>query len=236
MTPTLDGRHEYSRPNTRFLVFGLAAILATGGRTTRLFYLQFVNGGQYSELSQGNRTAVVAIPSARGLIYDRNAVTLVKSVPTFAVKIRPVDLPEERRDEVVSRLAALLKMNPADINGEIDSNPGSRFDLVRIATDVPDATARLLSEAGDALPGVEVTIEARRQYPEGPLVSQLLGYTGPVSADHLPAVKSDGYLPDDLIGKSGVEASYESELRGTYGSKTVEKDASGREVQDLQVV
>jgi penicillin-binding protein 2 len=236
MTPTLDGRHEYARPNTRFLVFGLAAILAIGGLTTRLFYLQIVNGGQYTELSQANRTAVVAIPSARGLIYDRNGVALVKNVPTFAVKIRPVDLPEERRDEVVSRLAALLKMNPADINGEIDSNPGSRFDLVRIATDVPDATARLLSEAGDALPGVEVTIEARRQYPEGPLVSQLLGYTGPVSADQLPALKTEGYLPDDLIGKSGIEAFYESQLRGTYGSKTVEKDASGREVQDLQVV
>ena len=103
----------------------------------------------------------------------------MKNVPTFAVKIRPVDLPEERRDDVVARLAALLKMDPADINAAIDSNPGSRFDLVRIATDVPDATARLISEAGDALPGVEVVIEARRQYPEGTLVSQLLGYTGP---------------------------------------------------------
>jgi penicillin-binding protein 2 len=236
MTPTLDGRRTYSRPNTRFLVFGLAAILAIGGLTTRLFYLQIVKGGQYTELSQGNRTADEAIPSARGLIYDRNGVELVKNVPTFAVKIRPVDLPEERRDEVVGRLAALLKMNPADINGEIDSNPGSRFDLVRVATDVPDATARLLSEAGDALPGVEVTIEARRQYPEGPLVSQLLGYTGPVSPDQLPTLKKEGYLPDDLIGKAGIEASYESQLRGTYGSRTVEKDASGRKVQDLQVV
>jgi len=236
MTPFLDGRHEYSRPNSRFLVFALAAVLAIGGLTTRLFYLQIVNGGQYTELSQGNRTGTESIPSARGLIYDRNGVVLVTNVPTFAVKIRPVDLPEERRDEVVGRLAALLKMDAADINGAIDSNPGSRFDLVRVATDVPDATARLISEAGDALPGVEVTIEARRQYPEGPLVSQLLGYTGPVSPDQLPNLKPEGYLPDDLIGKAGVEASYESELRGTYGSKTVEKDASGRKVQDLQVV
>src|SRR4051812_27740854 len=236
MTPTLDGRQEYSRPNTRFLVFGLAAILAIGGLTTRLFYLQIVNGGQYTELSQGNRTAVEAIPSARGLIYDRNGVELVKNVPTFAVKIRPADLPEERRDEVFARLAALLHMDTADINGEIDSNPGSRFDLVRIATDVPDTTARLLSEAGDALPGVEVTIEARRQYPEGTLVSQLLGYTGPVSPDQLPSLRTKGYLPDDLLGKAGIEASYETELRGTYGERTIEKDASGRKVQDLQTV
>ena len=171
MTPLLDGRRQYSRPNNRFLIFALAAILAIGGLTTRLFYLQIVNGGQFTVLSEGNRTSAEAIPSARGLIYDRRGVALVKNVPTFAVKIRPVDLPEDRRDDVVSRLASLLNMDPADINGAIDSNPGSRFDLVRIATDVPDATARLLSEAGDALPGVEVVIEARRQYPLGTLVS-----------------------------------------------------------------
>jgi penicillin-binding protein 2 len=236
VTPLLDGRREYSRPNNRFLIFALAAVIAIGGLTTRLFYLQIVNGGQFTVLSEGNRTSAEAIPSARGLIYDRHGVPLVKNVPTFAVKIRPVDLPDDRRDDVVARLASLLNMDPADINGAIDSNPGSRFDLVRIATDVPDTTARLLSEAGDALPGVEVVIEARRQYPLGPLVSQLLGYTGPVSADQLPTLRTEGYLPDDLLGKTGLEAYYETQLRGTYGSKTVEKDASGRKIQDLQTV
>ena len=236
MTPYLDGRQESARPNTRFFVFALAAILAIGGLTTRLFYLQIVKGGQLAELSQGNRTAVESIPSARGLIYDRKGVELVKNVPTFAVKIRPVDLPEQRRDDVVARLAALLSMDPADINGALDSNPGSRFDLVRIATDVPDATARLLSEAGDALPGVEVTIEARRHYPQSTLVSQLLGYTGPVAPDQLPDLKPKGYLPDVLVGKAGIEGFYETDLRGAYGARTVEKDAAGRKVQDLQTV
>ncbi|HEV7809367.1 MAG TPA: hypothetical protein VGO64_02110, partial [Candidatus Limnocylindrales bacterium] len=236
MNGYLDGHKEYRRPVSRFVIFGLAAVIALGGLTTRLFYLQVVKGGQFAELSQGNRTAVEAIPSARGLIYDRGGVVLVKNVPTFAVKIRPVDLPEERRDEVVARLAALLHTDPADINGAIDSNPGSRFDLVRVATDVPDTTARLLAEAGDALPGVEVAIEARRQYPAGTLVSQILGYTGPVAPDQLPDLKPKGYLPDDLLGKSGLEAYYEPQLRGTYGSKTVEKDAAGKKIQDLQTV
>lgn len=236
MNTYLDGRPTAERPFSRFVVFGLAVVIAIGGLTTRLFYLQVVKGGQFAELSQGNRTAIESIPSARGLIYDRRGVELVKNVPTFAVKIRPVDLPEERRDEVVARLAGLLNMDPADINGAIDSNPGSRFDLVRVATDVPDATARLLSEAGDALPGVEVAIEARRQYPAGTLVSQLMGYTGPVAPDQLPGLKPKGYLPDDLLGKSGLEAYYETELRGTYGTKLVEKDAAGRKVQDLQTV
>ena len=236
MNSYVDGRQPGSRSGMRFLVFGLAAVLAIGGLTTRLFYLQIVSGGQFAALSEGNRTSLQAIPSSRGLIFDRTGRTLVTNVPTFVVKIRPVDLPEERRDEVVARLGALLNMDTADINASIDSNPGSRFDLVRIASDVPDETARLISEAGDALPGVEVVIEARRQYPDGALVSQLLGYTGPVSADQIEELKAKGYLPDDLLGKTGLEAFYESELRGQYGSETVERDAAGRKLQVLEKV
>jgi penicillin-binding protein 2 len=203
MSVFVDGPRDYSRPNNRFLIFGLAVIVAVAGLSTRLFYLQIVQGKQFETLSQGNRTVLQAIPSSRGLIYDRNGVVLVKNVPTFAVKIRPVDLPEQRRDDVVARLSVLLGMDVAQINAEIDGNPGSRFDLVRIASDVPDATARLLSEAGDAL---------------------------------LASLKDQGYLPDDLLGQTGLEAYYESQLRGVYGSESVERDAAGRKLQVLETV
>lgn len=234
MNPYADGRPTPSRPGSRFLVFGIAAILAIGGLTTRLFYLQIVSGGQFTALSQVNREVSQAIPSSRGLIYDRAGRILVTNVLTYAVKIRPADLPETRRDEVVARLSALLKMSVGDINATIDGNPGSSFDLVRIATDVPEATAQLISESSDTLPGVEVETEARRQYPEGTLVSQLLGYTGPVSADQLDTLSKQGYLPDDLVGKAGLEASYETALRGIYGAETVQRDASGRKLQVLE--
>jgi penicillin-binding protein 2 len=234
VNPYVDGQPAPSRPGSRFLVFAIAAILAIGGLTTRLFYLQIVSGGQFTALSQVNREVSQAIPSSRGLIYDRAGRVLVTNVLTYAVKIRPVDLPDTRRDEVVARLAALLKMNIGDINAAIDGNPGSSFDLVRIASDVPEATAQLISESADTLPGVEVETEARRQYPDGTLVSQLLGYTGPVSADQLDTLSKQGYLPDDLVGKAGLEASYESALRGIYGAETVQRDASGRKLQVLE--
>ena len=67
-------------------------------------------------------------------------------------------------------------------------------------------------------------------------MSQLLGYTGPVSGDQLKSLKQDGYLPDDLLGKAGIEAQYETELRGTYGTEAVERDGSGRRLQVLQTV
>ena len=107
---------------------------------------------------------------------------------------------------------------------------------MRIADDVDEDTARLIAEAGTDLPGVEVVVEARRNYTDGPLMSQLLGYTGPVTAEQIGDLKKLGYLPDDLLGKTGLEATYETELRGTYGSESVERNASGRRIQVLQQI
>jgi penicillin-binding protein 2 len=233
---SLDGRRLAARRFSRFLVFGLIVVLAVGTLTARLFYLQITNGTEYAAISDRQRTVDEPIPAPRGYIYDRNGRLLVKNVPTYAVKIRPADLPDDMRDQVVTRLAALLRKDPAEINATIDGNPGSAFDLVRIAQDVDKRTAQLISEAGFDLPGVDVAVEARRQYTDGPLMSQLLGYTGPVSAEQLPELREKGYQPDDLLGKVGLEAQYETELRGTYGVQTVARDKTGRRTQVLQTV
>jgi penicillin-binding protein 2 len=232
----LDGRSLPQRRLARFIVFGLVVVMAVGTLTARLFYLQVVEGQDLAAIAARNRTVLEPIVAPRGLIYDRNGRLLVSNVPTYAVKVRPADLPNEVRDDVVMRLAALIGMDPVDINTAIDGNPGSAFDLVRVARDVDKDTANLIAESGSDLPGVEVAVEARRQYTDGPLMSQLLGYTGPVSPEALPDLRSIGYLPDDLIGKAGVEATYETELRGTYGSERVERDATGRKTQVLQTV
>ena len=232
----MDGGPVEARRLSRFLVFALIVAVAVGALTARLFYLQVSNGRQYATLSTRNRTVLEPIPAPRGVIYDRNGRALVSNVATFAVKIRPADLPNQVRDEVVARVASMLKMDPSDINASIDANPGSAFELVRIAQDVDESTARLISEAGDALPGVEVAVEARRQYTDGPLMSQIIGYTGPVSAEQLPKLRDRGYQPDDLLGKAGIESTYEADLRGTYGQESVERDATGRRTQILQTV
>jgi penicillin-binding protein 2 len=229
-------RPTSDRSILRFIAFGLAVVIGIGALTTRLVYLQVAQTGQYAQLSNQNRSVLQPIPSSRGVVYDRAGRPLVANVPSFAIKIRPADLPLPQRETVVTRLAGLLGMDPTKINTEIDSNPGSRFDFVRIAQDVPEATARLIAEEHFDLPGVEVVVEARRDYIQGPLFTQILGYTGPVSADQLKSLKDSGYLPDDMIGKTGVEAQYESQLRGVYGSETVERDASGRRLKVLQTV
>jgi penicillin-binding protein 2 len=230
----LDRRPTPERRFARFLVFGLAVVLGVGTLTARLFYLQITNGTEYSAISTRQRTVLEPIPAPRGYIYDRAGRLLVKNVPTFTVKIRPSDLPNTMRDQVVTRLSSLLNMDPADINTAIDGNPGSAFDLVRVAQDVDRKTAQLISEAGYDLPGVEVVVEARREYTVGPLLSQILGYTGPVSPEQIADLRAKGYQPDDLIGKVGLEAQYEKELRGTYGAQSVARDRTGQRTQVLQ--
>jgi penicillin-binding protein 2 len=232
----LDRHRERDRRPIRFLVFGLVAVLLFGTLTTRLVYLQLVDGVAYAQRADANRTVVQPIPAPRGLIYDRNGRELVTNVPSFAVKIRPADLPLSRRDDVVARLGALVGVDPAEINTIIDLNPGSRFDYVRVAQDIPEQTARIVAESTDELPGVSVVVETRREYADGPLTAHILGYTGPVDPASLARLKAEGYLPDDLIGKSGIEAAFETELRGTYGGELVEKDATGRKVQVLSTV
>ncbi len=236
MNTYLDRSTVPDRRFSRFIVFGLVVVLAVGALTARLFYLQIANGSEYSAISTRQRTVLEPIPAPRGLIYDRNGRLLVDNVPTFAVKVRPADLPNSQRDAVVTRLAALLGADASEIHGAIDGNPGSAFDLVRVAQDVDPATAQLISEAGHELPGVEVGVEARRQDTDGALSYHLLGYTGPVSAEQLPDLRAKGYQPDDLLGKVGLEAQYETELRGTYGSESVARDATGRRTQVLQTV
>jgi penicillin-binding protein 2 len=232
----LDGRVEPARRLSRFLVFGLVAVLALSGLTARLFYLQVVAGEEYSVLAAQNRTALEPVPAPRGLIFDRDGRPLVRNAAMYSVKVRAADIPEDRRDEVVNRLASLLSIDLAEINTAIDSNPGSRFDLVRVAEDVDEATAGIIAESRTELPGVEVVVEATREYPAGPLVSQILGYTGPVSAEQLSELRDAGYLPDDWIGKAGVEAQYESDLRGVYGLESVARSPTGRRGDVLQTV
>ncbi len=178
--------------------------------------------------------AVLAVSGLTArLVYLQLGRALVVNLPSYVIKIRPADLPLSQRGDVVARLSALLAIDAGDINMTIDENPGSRFDLVRVAQDVPVATANLIAEEHLAMPGVEVAIESKRHYIDGPLLSQILGYTGSIDAGTFKALKDQGYLSDDLIGRGGVESSYETQLRGVYGEETVERDASGRKLQVL---
>jgi penicillin-binding protein 2 len=231
VTAYLDGRPVPAPSRLRFLAFGLAVVLGAGALSTRLFAIQVGGTTPYEARAATTRTVLEALPSTRGLIFDRSGSPLVSNIASYSIKIRPSDLPESKRPAVVQSLAALVGADPSDINVAIDSNPGSRFDLVRVAQDVAPDVAAFIAESGTELPGVEVVVETRRNYELGSLFAQVLGYTGPIDGSELLDLKDDGYQPDDLLGRAGVESTYEALLRGEYGIQTVERDAAGREIQ-----
>jgi penicillin-binding protein 2 len=102
--------------------------------------------------------------------------------------------------------------------------------------------ALVLGEEHERLPGVVVEVDPIRQYLDetgvanGPLLAHVLGYTGPVSRDEYADLADDGYLRDDDIGRTGVEAAFEDELRGEYGLELVERDPSGRLLKVIETV
>ena len=202
--------------------------------TVRLGYLQITNGRTYATMAEANRSVTVAIPSSRGLIYDRKGRLLVANVASYAVRITPADLPWGQRDAVAAQLGALLSMPPSDILATVDSATGSQFDPVKVKQDVPKVTADVISESASQLPGVSVAIETRREYTTGTLMSHILGYTGQIDPATYARLRASGYLPDDSIGLAGLEASFESVLRGTYGQQVIERDATGKDLQVLK--
>ena len=212
---------------------------AVSGLTARLFYLQIVDGGRFATLSARNRTVLEAIPSPRGLIYDRNGRPLVTNVPTF-VGQDPSGRPAARsaaRGRRPPRGPARHAMRPRS-TPTIDGNPGSRSTSSGSPRTSTRTTARLISEAGFELPGVEVVVEARRQYTDGPLMSQILGYTGPVSARAARrSCKDEGYLPDDLIGKAGVEVDLrDAAARHVRRARASSATRRGQRTQVLQTI
>jgi penicillin-binding protein 2 len=222
------------RRPVRFVAFGLATVLLFSALTMRLAYLQISNGTTYAARAEANRTVTVSQPAPRGLVYDRKGRLLVANVASYSVKIKPSDLPFEQRETVARQLGSLLGKQPADILATLDSATGSRFEPVRVASDVPEKTAFLVSESSSQLPGVEVVIETRRQYMTGPLMSHILGYTGQIDPATLARLAPKGYLASDSIGKAGLETTFETLLRGTYGQQLVQRDATGADVQVLQ--
>jgi penicillin-binding protein 2 len=236
MNSRLDQGSSRARLVPRFVIFGIAVAIVVVSLGLRLFDLQVARGGYYQTLSQAQQTTTIPVKTSRGLIYDRKGRLVADNVPTFAVKVRPADLPADQREAVTGRLGQILDMPPQQIIETIDSSIGSDFDLVTIKDDIATETARVIAQDHLDLPGVYVDVEARRQYLYGPLLSHILGFEGAISGSQYATLKAQGYQNDDWVGKAGVEQTFESQLRGTYGSEKVEQDAQGRVSRVLDTI
>jgi penicillin-binding protein 2 len=232
-----------ARPSrARFMAAAIIAVILFGVLGGRLFQLQVLDGAGYAAQAAAARTVEVPIRAARGLIFDREGRPVAVNTPSWTLYARPADLPttESARSTVLARAATLSAVPLGPLQQRLAAYRGSPFELVPIGEDIGRDAALLIAEEEDQLPGISVGAEPRREYLDetgsrnGELLAHVLGYTGPVARGELDELSALGYLRDDVIGRGGVEASYEEALRGAYGSDLLERDAGGRPVKVLE--
>ena len=214
----------------RIVVLAVFAVLVL-----QLARLQLVDGAKFEQRATLNQLRIEPVIPSRGLIYDRNGKLVVENVPSFSAAVVAADIPTDRTLSTVAALETLLGVPAMDTATKIAAARRSNdpFTPVIIKDGLDEVTAFHLREQLPQLPGVQIIVEPVRKYAAGPLLSDVLGYTGRVDAADYAALKGKGYLASDHLGKAGVEAMYEPYLRGTVGRKEIEKDASGREIRVL---
>lgn len=217
----------------KLFYLGLVVVVVFGALTLQLARMQLVNGSQYKVRAENNRLREVPITPTRGLIYDRNGVPLVNNTASFAAAVVPADVPKKQEDQITITLQELTGVPAGDISTKIDDRRRSNdpFTPVVIKENLTQDTAFALREQMADLPGVRVEVLPRRDYPDGMMLSDIVGFMGAVNEDEYAKYKDSGYTPNDRIGKTGVELTYEPVLRGIEGTKDVETDASGRELR-----
>lgn len=117
---------------------------------------------------------------------------------------------------------------------EVDAGlQGGAYRPVVFAGPVSEETAFAIAEASYQLPGVELVIEPVREYLSGTLTSQVMGFMGPIPQEYVEDYRAEGYRPDDRVGLSGVELTFEKALKGQNGSRNIEVDVNGREIRTV---
>jgi len=229
-----DEDRAFVRPR-RFIAMGLAILVVFTALTARLYDLQITNGTHYRALSEQNRVLRLPVMAERGNITDRNGYVLARNLPGFAVTVLPIDLPKAKQQQLASQLGAIVGRDPEELMKVIDQqrirNP---YEPVKVsAKPVSRDVALVLSERPELFPSVRVEAQSIRSYIDAVLYSPVMGYVGAITEDELTDLKDQGYLPTDIIGRTGLEFQYEQYLRGQYGWREIERDAAQREIKTL---
>ncbi|MGB8700917.1 MAG: penicillin-binding protein 2 [Thermosynechococcaceae cyanobacterium] len=206
----------------------LVSLLLFGAIPMRLGYLQLVQGQRNRELADENRIQLIPKRPERGKILDRKGRILASSQFSYSVFVWPLAQTKTLWPQSVQTLAKILQIPAQQIQNNVKKAGPNSPSLLRVARGISFSQVVALEEHRSELIGVEVDNEATRYYPNGELGAQVLGYIGEITGEELDKGKDKGYRLGDVIGKMGIEAAYESELRGTWGGQQVEVDGSGR--------
>lgn len=228
--------HEQRMIGRRGLIYGGIQLAAGVGLLSRLYYLQFVKGDEFTTEAEGNRIKVQLLVPPRGEMIDRTGILLAGNDINYRLLL------ERDRPDIalatLDKLVRMLKWSPdfakklrAQINPRRPAEPMLLLehveweDMAKIEFHLPE------------LPSVVIEEGRWRNYPFADHASHLLGYVGRVSEKELskdspPLLRQ----PDMKIGKNGVEVLFEDRLRGSAGMRHLEVNVRGRVVRELKEI
>ena len=201
----------------------------------RLWELQVLASDTYQSSAQATQTRSVKVPAQRGVIYDRNGEVLANNQSGFNVTVVPNAISRDKLGE----LADLLKADKKEVLSRYDSAiaSGNQYSPMLVKENAGREDVVYVSERSDDFGGLVVNDDYVRNYSNGQLLAHVLGYTGAVTQEELDSEDSTfkGLDNDAVVGKDGVELSYEETLRGKPGKKEYDVDALGRQVDTSKV-
>ena len=215
----------------RIIIFGILILLGLGGLITRYGYLQVYAHDKYTTQSDNNRIKLISAPPSRGYIYDRNGIILADNQPVFTAMLSPdeVDNPER----TLSLLAPIFDLTAEDITDILARLSKNKNDPVTIKIDLTEAQLAQFSERKPFFRGVSIQSKLTRDYPYDELFAHVIGYVGRINDKESKRIDKDRYAGTDLIGKIGIEDYYEDILLGQPGYQSVETDAHGNILRQL---
>jgi penicillin-binding protein 2 len=219
----------------RALVLGGVQLGLMGALGFRMQQLQIEESEEYRLLAEENRINMRLIPPARGLIYDRNGVIIADNAQNYRIVIVREDAGDV--EETVARLRQLIPLDEIELERALaEMERRSPFVPVTLADQLSWEDFSRVAVNAPALPGVTTEVGLSRHYPMGRDFAHVVGYVGPVSDYDLSKLEDPDPLfqiPKFQIGKLGVEARYEDELRGKAGTRRIEINAAGRVMREL---
>jgi penicillin-binding protein 2 len=212
----------------RFLIITILLIQAFLILAGRMWYIQIIRGDEFEKFSLNNRVRSIRIPAPRGRILDRRGRELVVNRPSFNVYVLPEDIKD--RDSLAVALSLALRMEPDVIKTKITTAlQKNRHSPALIAQDISRNQLAFLEARKSSLQGIVIEVDHLREYMLGKIGAPFLGYMGKITESELK-LHPDMH-GDDLIGKSGMEKSWEDYLHGKDGFIQRVTDAIGREVR-----
>ncbi len=219
-----ENRNEYLFFTEKHKNIFLLLLLIFFLLSVKLFYLQIVRGNYYREVSEHQRLSTTHERAFRGLIYDRNNNLIVDNITNYVALFYPFEQQYMPSEESIEKLSEILQK---DIKKSIET--GWRYGrVVKLAENLTVNEAFKIQENKLFLPGITVVKEPKRRYYDAVENAHVIGYVNELRAEELENMENTDLRVGDIIGRCGIEQSFDKYLRGKDGGLSFEVTAKGR--------